>query len=888
MKTTYRLFFLCFIAILVLPSCHNEDISTDSFLIERERIVPSTDSVSITGSYSFSGSVKAMKVNIGEQESLIDALAHDMLIVGSDFSVTIGNLKPSTKYYYRYSVDFGSNEPLLTDTKTFSTLETVAETPTVVIHQYPLFNEDSTFARIKCEVVDDGGASVTERGVFWNNLGDPVEGDSIVQHASGGLGIYTVNMEHLELGKTYFFRAYAKNEAGIGYSSDILVIKTNAPAGSSVDIQLSCNPPEGGSATGDGSYEAGSLCTVSASANPGYTFVNWTENNEQVSAEAAYTFAATTSRTLVANFTKQAFVITTEVDPEDSGTVTGAGGYNFGELCTLSATPKTGYDFWKWTKGGNTVSSEAVYSFTVDATATYVAHFKIKSYTVSVSADPSDGGTVTGGGSIDYGQSCTVHASPAEGFSFDRWTDEGDEVSSDADYTFTVTGNRSLVAHFTANAQQYTISVSANPINGGSAYVGSTPGTTQGSFNDGQYCTIHATANSGYTFTNWTENGTVVSTSASYTFTVTGNRTLVANFEILPQLYTITLMANPTNGGTLTGGGTYEQGTTCTVSATAKPGFSFVNWMEGSHVASTNASYSFTVESDRTLVAHFENIVTLPTVTTNSVTNITQTTATSGGNITNNGGASVTARGVCWSTSHNPTVNNSHTTNGSGTGTYTSNITGLSPNTTYYVRAYATNSAGTAYGDEKNFTTMDNIAGSTFIYNFDNSSLAGWSLIDADGDGYNWKLASSLLGVGYGHNSSTDCVISESYNNNMGPLSPDNYLVSEQVTFGSSSQLTFWACAQDASYPSEHFGVAVSTSGTNPNNFHMVQEWTMTGKSVKGEKGYSRGNRQGNWYQYTVDLSAYAGQTGYIAIRHFNCADQYVLDVDDIELSNSK
>ena len=97
--------------------------------------------------------------------------------------------------------------------------------------------------------------------------------------------------------------------------------------------------------------------------------------------------------------------------------------------------------------------------------------------------------------------------------------------------------------------------------------------------------------------------------------------------------------------------------------------------------------------------------VTVPTVTTTSVTNITATTATSGGNVTSDGGATVTARGVCWSTSHNPTASNSHTTNGSGTGSFPISITGLTSGTTYYVRAYATNSVGTAYGSEVNFTT---------------------------------------------------------------------------------------------------------------------------------------------------------------------------------------
>lgn len=100
--------------------------------------------------------------------------------------------------------------------------------------------------------------------------------------------------------------------------------------------------------------------------------------------------------------------------------------------------------------------------------------------------------------------------------------------------------------------------------------------------------------------------------------------------------------------------------------------------------------------------------VTLPTVTTNNVTNITGNSATCGGNVTSNGGANVTARGVCWSTSTNPTISNSHTTDGTGTGAFVSNITGLSANTTYYVRAYATNSAGTNYGAQKTLTTTEN------------------------------------------------------------------------------------------------------------------------------------------------------------------------------------
>ncbi|MEI7982261.1 MAG: hypothetical protein WCI71_11460, partial [Bacteroidota bacterium] len=98
-----------------------------------------------------------------------------------------------------------------------------------------------------------------------------------------------------------------------------------------------------------------------------------------------------------------------------------------------------------------------------------------------------------------------------------------------------------------------------------------------------------------------------------------------------------------------------------------------------------------------------------PTVTTTAVTSITQTTAVSGGNVTSDGGQTVTARGVCWSQTINPTIAGSHTSDGTGTGVFTSNLTGLTANKLYYVRAYATNGAGTSYGIQLSFTTLPNI-----------------------------------------------------------------------------------------------------------------------------------------------------------------------------------
>ena len=191
--------------------------------------------------------------------------------------------------------------------------------------------------------------------------------------------------------------------------------------------------------------------------------------------------------------------------------------------------------------------------------------------------------------------------------------------------------------------------------------------------------------------------------------------------------------------------------------------------------------------------------------------------------------------------------------------------------------------------------------------NFDDNSMGEWTTIDADGDGYDWVLGSECGGIylaegsslaGTGHNGSADMVTSGSYSNaTSAALTPDNYLVSPQVTLGGT--ITFWACGQDASYAAEHFVVAVSTTGnTDAADFTTIQEWTMTAKGgnrgnvsklvvgggAKTEPAATTrsGNRaQGTWYQFTVDLSEYSGQ-GYVAIRHFDCTDMFMLDVDDI------
>lgn len=105
---------------------------------------------------------------------------------------------------------------------------------------------------------------------------------------------------------------------------------------------------------------------------------------------------------------------------------------------------------------------------------------------------------------------------------------------------------------------------------------------------------------------------------------------------------------------------------------------------------------------------------TIPTVSTTTVSGITGGIANSGGNVTNDGGAFVSNKGVCWSTSPNPTLANSFVVSGNNLGSYTSIMNGLVPNTTYYVKAYATNIAGTAYGNEVSFTTTSTLSIGSF------------------------------------------------------------------------------------------------------------------------------------------------------------------------------
>ena len=333
---------------------------------------------------------------------------------------------------------------------------------------------------------------------------------------------------------------------------------------------------------------------MTATANNGYTFTNWTENGNVISSDANYTFTVTGNRNLVANFTLNSYSITASANPTAGGMVSGAGEYNHGASCTLTATANTGYTFVKWTKNGTQVSTNASYTFNVTASEAYVAHFQLQTYNITATANPSDGGTVSGVGEYNYGASCTLTATANEGHTFVNWTENGSQVSSQANYTFTVTGNRNLVAHF--SSQSYIITATADPVEGGVV-------RGSGGYDFGDYCTLTATANTGYTFVNWTKNGTQVSTDPSFTFTVTESATYIAHFSI--NSYTISVIAEPEEGGTVTGVGEYVYGTSCTLEAIANVGFDFIGWSKDDEMVSNETNITFTVTASATYVAVF-------------------------------------------------------------------------------------------------------------------------------------------------------------------------------------------------------------------------------------------------------------------------------------------
>ena len=413
-------------------------------------------------------------------------------------------------------------------------------------------------------------AYVFAKGICWATHANPTPMDDDHSENGGGDESFTAEMTELNQNTTYYVRAYAVTQNGIVYGNEVSF--STIPIWT---IEATPNPTEGGTITGAGDYEQNAVCTLTAIANEGYVFANWTENGEVVSTDETYTFTVDASRTLVANFNLDHTYVdlglpsgllwaTCNVgadSPEDYGDY-----FAWGET-----TPKDTYDWstYQYCNGSyNTLTkycnnSSYGYNGFMDNLTTLLpeddaatvnwgsgwrmptqAEFQelIDHTTVTWTTQNDVNGrlfTASNGNSLflpaaGYRNSSSLYyagsygsywsSSLYTGYPYHAWffffdSDDYYMIDYYRYYGLSVRPVRSG-----AQSTSFVIDATANPVEGGVVSGG-------GSYQVGTECMLTATANEGYTFTNWTENDEVISTDATYTFIVNANRTMVANFS---------------------------------------------------------------------------------------------------------------------------------------------------------------------------------------------------------------------------------------------------------------------------------------------------------------------------------------------------------------------
>lgn len=435
---------------------------------------------------------------------------------------------------------------------------------------------------VTATAIPSGGGTTTGSGTYASCsiasvIATPNTGWSFVN--------WTISGSPVSSDSAYSFIVTANVDLAANFLPDQVTVTTNS------------NPAAGGTTTGAGTYNYGNQVTVTAIAGIGWNFIDWTETGNTVSTDSAYTFTATGNTTLVANFVTEQYNVITLSNPAAGGSTNGGGTYNYGDQATVSATPNASWVFLNWTENGNVASTSPQYTFTVTAGRTLTANFtQLPTYLITATAFPQAGGSTSGGGNYLSDDTAVVTAIPNTGYHFISWTENGNVITTDSVYSFIVTGNRNLTANF--ELQELNIFTLPVPAEGGSTL-------GDGTYTYGTTIIVTATANSGWEFDHWEENGAVVSTDVSYTFVVTANRTLSAIFYQQGAQYLITASANPAEGGTISGAGTYTAGSEVTLTAAVNPGWEFVNWTEDGTEVATDPVYTFTVVSDRDLTANF-------------------------------------------------------------------------------------------------------------------------------------------------------------------------------------------------------------------------------------------------------------------------------------------
>ena len=343
---------------------------------------------------------------------------------------------------------------------------------------------------------------------------------------------------------------------------------------------LTVTADEHGTVSGGGDYEHGTEATLTATADEGYHFSQWSDG----SADNPYTVTLTADLTLTATFAPNQYTLTVECN-SGQGTVVGGGSYDYNTSHSISATPAVGYHFTQWSDG----NTDNPRSITLTQDTTFTAQFAINVYTLTVTA--GEHGTVSGSGDYEHGSEATLTATADEGYHFSQWSDG----STDNPYTITLTADLTLTATF--DPDQYAVNTA---IGCGDEEVNSVSASADIA-DYGAAVTLTASAGEGYYFSQWDDGNT----DNPRTVTITQDTTFTACF--LLHSYTLTLSCNESEGsvsaeGSYDGNGSYHYGDTATLTATPAAGWQFVRWSD----YNLDNPRTLVVTADVSLTALFE------------------------------------------------------------------------------------------------------------------------------------------------------------------------------------------------------------------------------------------------------------------------------------------
>jgi uncharacterized repeat protein (TIGR02543 family) len=396
-------------------------------------------------------------------------------------------------------------------------------------------------------------------------------------------------------------------------------------------ITVLADPPEGGTVSkspDQAFHPQGTTVTLTAAPNAGYSFVGWYADATLATTSTSYVITVG-SETFKTAFTAKfrpdnQYSLTLVTDPLSGGVVTKTpdqAGYQVGTTITVSAATAAGYAFRGWMDGPTTISTNNSFEYLMPAeNKTLTARFRVLcpcAYTVTVLADPLDGGTVSKTPDrAAYPEESVVQldAVVAKGFTFCGWFDGVTTISTNASCQYTVQRmNKTFTARFEPiSAPTYVVAIVSNPANAG--LVTKTP--DQAGYTSGTEVVLSAVASdiSKWAFHGWVRDsdGTTVSETASFTHKVSGDVSFTAKFKPLPEgQYTVTVLADPLDGGSVSKSPnqpTYAKGAEVTLEAVAADGFVFRGWTDGVTTVSEASSFQYVVSENVIFTAKFRKV----------------------------------------------------------------------------------------------------------------------------------------------------------------------------------------------------------------------------------------------------------------------------------------